>query len=235
MSQLSSVVQTLSERGYCHWPADEARAALADCSDWTAFAASWNGMPLDGYMADGGRYRRRRYAVYRLAADGTAERQPHQPHWQDLSYNALNGGVARWFEPVADAVGNGATMRSVLQLAAGLFGRVAGGAADWHAEVHQFRIEAGEGMAGKPTPEGSHRDGVDYVLVMLVARHNIAEGTTTVASADGRPLGAFTLTTPFDMALVDDRRVYHGVTAVTPLDPSAPAYRDVLVVTLRRP
>jgi hypothetical protein len=36
------------------------------------------------------------------------------------------------------------------------------------------------------------------------------------------------------IALVDDSRVYHGVTAVTANDPRLPAYRDVLVVTLRR-
>jgi hypothetical protein len=28
--------------------------------------------------------------------------------------------------------------------------------------------------------------------------------------------------------------VYHGVTAVVPLNPARPAYRDVLVVTFRR-
>jgi hypothetical protein len=49
-----------------------------------------------------------------------------------------------------------------------------------------------------------------------------------------RPLGSFTLTAPLDSALVDDSRVYHGVTPVVPLDPAAPAYRDVLVVTFRR-
>jgi hypothetical protein len=32
----------------------------------------------------------------------------------------------------------------------------------------------------------------------------------------------------------DDSRTYHGVTAVTPLNPRLPAYRDVLVVTFRR-
>ena len=36
-----------------------------------------------------------------------------------------------------------------------------------------------------------------------------------------------------DAALVDDARVYHGVTPIVPLDPSQPAHRDVLVVTFR--
>jgi hypothetical protein len=79
-----------------------------------------------------------------------------------------------------------------------------------------------------------HRDGVDWVLVLMVERHNIASGTTTVHAPDGRELGAFTLTDPFDAALVDDHRVFHGVTPVEPLDPARPAWRDVLVVTLRQ-
>jgi hypothetical protein len=99
--------------------------------------------------------------------------------------------------------------------------------------MHQFRIEARPGQAGLPTPEGPHRDGVDYVLVLLVARHNIEQGTTVVYDKQRRELGSFTLTRPFDAALVEDARVYHGVTAVTPLDPALRAYRDVLVLTFR--
>ncbi len=103
----------------------------------------------------------------------------------------------------------------------------------WHVEVHQFRIEARTGEAGRPTPEGMHRDGVDYVLVLLVNRRNIASGMTSVHDLAGRELGHFTLTQPFDAALVDDARVMHGVTPVEPLDPAEPGHRDVLVVTFR--
>jgi hypothetical protein len=46
-------------------------------------------------------------------------------------------------------------------------------------------------------------------------------------------LGSFTLTQPFDAALVDDARVFHGVTAVMPVDATQPAHRDVLVATFR--
>jgi len=72
------------------------------------------------------------------------------------------------------------------------------------------------------------------VLVLLVSRENIVSGTTTVFALDGRPLGTFTLTEPFEAALVDDHRVAHGVTPVAPFDPSRPGHRDVLVVTFRR-
>ncbi len=104
---------------------------------------------------------------------------------------------------------------------------------NWHIEVHQFRIEASANEAGQPTPEGLHRDGVDYVLVLMIRRQNIKSGTTTIHALDRKLLGSFTLAAPFDAALVEDARVMHGVTPVTPLDPTAPAYRDVLVVTLK--
>ena len=73
---------------------------------------------------------------------------------------------------------------------------------------------------GRPTPEGLHRDGVDYVLVLLIDRENIESGTTTIHDRDGGLLGSFTLTHALDAALVDDARVFHGVTAVSAFDPA---------------
>lgn len=203
-------------------------------NDWDAFSASWNDMPLDAYMADGGRYRRRRHAVFAVAADVHIARQTHQPHYQSVDYNTLNGGVERWFEPITDFAGNSESLHAILRFCGATFGALAPEVARWHVETHQFRIEARADMQGLPTPEGMHRDGVDYVLVLLVHRHNIASGTTTIHAPDGSSLGSFTLTHPFDATLIDDARVFHGVTAVEPLDASQPAHRDVLVVTFRR-
>ena len=203
-------------------------------SDWSAFAASWDDLELDTYMADGGRYRRRRHAIYAAGARGPITRQPHGAHYQARDYNHLNGGIERWFEPVKPAIGDGASMLTILGFARATFGQLAPAIDAWHIEAHQFRIEARSGEAGRPTPEGLHRDGVDYVLVLLIRRQNIAQGTTAIHALDRRLLGSFTLTHPLDAALVNDAEVYHGVTAVEPVDPAAPAYRDVLVVTFRR-
>ena len=212
---------------------ERALARAGALADWPAFAASWERLELDTYMADGGRYRRRRHAVYGAAAEGPILRRPHQPHFQSRDYNPLNGGIERWFAPIALEIGRGPTMRAILGFCRALFGSLAPRTRTWHIEVHQFRIEARLGEEGRPTPEGLHRDGVDYVLVLLIARRNIKRGTTTIHDLDRRALGSFTLAQPFDAALVDDARVYHGVTPVEPLDPALPAYRDVLVVTFR--
>ena len=207
-------------------------AAVAPLSDFDRFAASWNDLRIDVYMADGGRYRRRRHAIYFADADAII-RQPHGPHYQSREYNPVNGGIPRWFDPIRPDIGAGETMTGILQFCRGLFGQLARHKTGWDIEVHQFRIEARRGERGLPTPEGIHRDGVDYVLVLLVGRENIAQGETTIHSTDGRSLGSFTLADPFDAALLDDHRVAHGVTPVEALDPAAPAYRDVLVVTFR--
>ncbi|HEX7341918.1 MAG TPA: 2OG-Fe dioxygenase family protein [Rhodanobacteraceae bacterium] len=201
--------------------------------DWAAFAASWDDLAEDHYMADHGRYRRRRHAVFTVRPDGIV-RAPHQPHYQSRDYNQLNGGIERWFEPVLPAIGASASLCSVLACCHRIFGAVAADVSDWRIEVHQFRIEAQAGVLGQPTPEGVHRDGVDYVLVLMIGRTNIASGTTTVYGPDRAALGSFTLADPFDATLLDDHRVYHGVTAVEPIDPALPAHRDVLVVTFRR-
>ena len=208
--------------------------------DWRAFADSWNRLELDTYMADGGRYRRRRHATYHGVAAQPIVREPHQPHFQAVDYNPLNGGIERWFEPIEPEIGAGPTMTTILAFCGGLFDALYRAATSphdetsWHIEAHQFRIEARRGEEGRPTPEGLHRDGVDYVLVLLVSRENIASGVTSIHALDGRSLGQFTLIDPLDAALVDDARVAHGVTPVEPLDPATPAHRDVLVVTFRK-
>jgi len=202
-------------------------------SDWPIFAASWNDLSIDNYMVDKGRYRRRRHAVYAVNESGEILRQPHQPHYQSLDYNWLNGGIERWFDPIALHIADGASMQTILRCCRDLFGTLAPSVRTWHIETHQFRIEAHGDEVGQPTPEGMHRDGVDYVLVLLIQRHNVASATTIIRTVDQTDC-SFTLTDPFDAALVDDARVYHGVTPVEPLDPASPAYRDVLVVTFRK-
>ncbi|GBQ10093.1 hypothetical protein AA16663_0373 [Komagataeibacter rhaeticus DSM 16663] len=203
--------------------------------DWASFAGSWNRLGLDRYMADGGRYRRRRHATFAISARGI-QRKKHQPHYQSRDYNELNGGIERWFRAVEPEMGEHPALRAILRL----MHRIVTDMSDpahvpdvWHTEVHQFRIEALDSTPGQPTPEGLHRDGVDWVMVVMVRRENVMSGETTIHDLQRTMVGGFMLDQPLDTAVVNDNRVYHGVTAVRSLDPTRPAYRDVLVVTFR--
>ncbi len=234
MSGLDPWAAALRDRGYAFVQAPAMAKALlaAGLSDWDGFARTWDDLGLDTYMADGGRYRKRRHAAFLVSRAGAA-RKPDQPHYQSRDYNALNGGIARWFDPVTPAAADSAAFGAILRTCHALFDGLTPAPA-WHVEAHQFRIEARPGQSGQPTPEGMHQDGVDWVLVLMVGRVNIASGSTSIHGLDRTLLGSFTLDVLMDAALVDDHRVFHGVTPVQPLDPGQPAHRDVLVVTFRR-
>lgn len=233
------LLTTVTKTGFSFCPSAAMQAWLLAhskdaLSDWSTFADSWNDMPLDAHMADGGRYRRRRYAVLNAAsANSEIVLAPHQPHYQSLDYNTLNGGIARDFEAIKTSTIQSHSMQSVLKFCQTVFSELMPNT-PWHIECHQFRIEANDKALGKPTPEGVHRDGVEFVLVMMVKRQNISSGTTTMHDLEHKTLDSFTLTEPLDVAIVNDRRCMHGVTPILPIDPSQTAYRDVLVVTFKK-
>jgi hypothetical protein len=237
LSMITALADSIRGEGFVFAPGAAFRPLLeagGGLADWGAFAASWDDLALDTHLPDGHRYRRRRHATLSArAGERTFRREAHQPHYQGLEYNKLVGGIERWFEPITPAIAEGATFKAIVTFGLALYGALKP-RTDWHIEAHQFRIEARPDAAGQPTPEGIHRDGVDYVIVMLVSRVNIERGTTTMHAPGGREVGRFTLATACDAALVDDARVMHGVTAVRPLDPAMPAWRDVIVVTYRR-
>ena len=209
-----------------------AQVPIGDDQD---FLDSWNHLEQDQYMADSGKYRKRRHAVYAIQHAGEqAQRMPYQPHYQTVDYNPLNGGVARYFAPILDDLHQSATLSALLEFGNSVFSQITGNH-QWHIELHQFRIEARDGQLGKPTPEGMHRDGVDFVIVVMIKRVNIDSGATTIFDLDNKLVGEFMLRETFDMVLVNDRRAYHGVTPITQLDPQAEAFRDVLVITFKAP
>ena len=233
-----SIAQDLTRDGFAFRSGKVMRSVMQTrgVNHWSNFASSWDDLGLDVYMADGGRYRRRRFAAFR-AAGGIVTRKPHQPHYQSRDYNTLNGGIERWFMPVPDRTSANGFTRGILGACTNIFDAVSPYAENsvlWHVEMHQFRIEADKDRSGMPTPEGAHRDGVDWVCVLLVNRCNVSSGITQIFTPAGRSLGAFTLTEPLDAVFLDDRRVLHGVTPIAPVDPALKAFRDVLVLTYRR-
>lgn len=200
-------------------------------ASWDAFAESWEDLGADTYMADGGSYRRRRHAVF-LLRGGMLLRLEHQPHFQSRDYNPLNGGVQRWFEPIDIAIGASTVLRDLLAACGQLMADLEADPEDARqVEVHQFRIAPSADEEGLPTPEGMHRDGVDWVCVMLVKRVNVARGETSVADMSGNVIGTFTLIDALDMVFLDDRRVAHAVTPIRRIDPNWLGFRDALVIT----
>jgi hypothetical protein len=197
-------------------------------SSLQALSLYWEGLPRDPYLKDGGRYRFRRHASYEIKG-GALSLVPHRAHWQSLNYNALHGGIERWFEPIqAPLVQNPAWQSLLLGLAKLLSGLKA--VNTWFVEAHQFRIDTTDGI-GRPTPEGAHRDGVDFVVVFLLARQGIKGGETRIFESQGSAGLRFTLTEPWSLLLMNDEKMIHESTPIQPVGDYG--YRDTLVLTFR--
>lgn len=211
---------------------DVAARAGVDIPALLALAPAWDRLAPDAYLRDGGRYRRRRHGS--LIVEGEAVRPvPHRAHWQPLDYNALHGGIERWFEPLEPDFERDPAFLGLVRAFAPVAQTLAPAAARWYVEAHPFRIDCTDGI-GRPTPEGAHRDGVDLVVVILVGRHAIRGGETRVFQADGPQGVRFTLVEPFCALVLDDARVIHESTPIQPQLPHQPGWRDTLVLTYRQ-
>lgn len=193
-----------------------------------AIKPGWDDLPIDNFLRDGGHYRRRRHSSF--VVEGTTVTQtPHRPHWQPLEYNALHGGMQRLFEPIAPATVSQPVWSPLLQAIGNVCSSIKG-TQPWYVEAHQFRIDTSNGI-GRPTPEGAHRDGVDFVAILLVAREHVKGGESRIFEADSSNGQRFTLMAPWTLLLLDDERVIHES---TPIQPTAEGgHRDTLVLTYR--
>lgn len=193
-----------------------------------ALKADWDDLPLDAFLKDGGRYRRRRHSCF-IVEQSAVTQVPHRAHYQPLQYNALHGGMLRLFEPFAAHTIAPPVWPKLLLSIAQVCSDIKG-VQPWYVEAHQFRIDTSNGI-GRPTPEGAHRDGVDFVAILFAGRENIRGGESRIFEFNGRHGQRFTLSEPWTLLLLDDQRVIHESTPIQPT--AAGGHRDTLVLTFR--
>ncbi|MFJ7439675.1 2OG-Fe dioxygenase family protein [Methylorubrum thiocyanatum] len=202
---------------------------------WNAFAQTWAELERDNFMGDGGRYRFRRHARFQGCAQ-KIQRLPDGPHFQNIAHNVLNGGIARTFAPVTEDLGQSDLLRCLILAFMGIFDQASKhvDSPSWKIEMHQFRIAAEGDDRGLPTPEGMHRDGVDWVVTLFVDRENVSGGATTLIDEHGNETAFIEMSDPLEAILIDDRKLKHGVSPISVIDPTRAAHRDALVLTFVR-
>jgi hypothetical protein len=234
-SAFAQAARQIAAQGFAFVQGVDAAGALelgsADSADTATFLASWQRLELDMFLADGGKYRLRRHDSLIQTFDPPAlSPVPYRPHWQPKQYNTLHGGIFRTFAQIEPAVLGGATMHRIITALGALFAALMP-TPRWHVEAHQFRLDARSGQA-LPTPEGAHRDGVDYVALVMIERGEVTGALTTIYNTHGQEIGRTTLSTRWSLMLLDDARVTHATTAIAAS--GARAWRDTLVVTYRK-
>ena len=229
LTPVKELPQSLRDQGYAVLSAqDVAKIAHVDLEQLLGLNQFWEGLPRDPYLKDGGRYRFRRHSSFEMKGESLTI-VPHRAHWQSVDYNALHGGIERWFEPSQVQLTNNPAWQSLLLGLSNILSGVKQ-VNTWFVEAHQFRIDTTDGI-GRPTPEGAHRDGVDFVAVFLLNRVGIKGGETRIFDANGSAGLRFTLSEPWSLLLMNDERMIHESTPIQPLGPHG--YRDTLVLTFR--
>ncbi|EFL17358.1 predicted protein [Streptomyces sp. C] len=197
-------------------------------SEIKLFLESWEEMPVDAYMKDGADYRRRRHGLFHFSGGELVQDPPRAFH-QSAEVNSLHGGVDRHFPPLADDVAAGGVLHTLIRFFAE---RVPGDLdpATTGVGVHQIRITATRDAKGLPAPEGVHEDGHHYVAQVLMRRTDVEGGESQLYDRDRRPLHSTTLLRRFESIVIDDRRVFHGVSAIEPASGVRQGVRDMLLI-----
>lgn len=199
-------------------------------NDWIAFQNSWNNLYLDCYMGDGGRYRYRRYSVFHWDnTQKTITLKPHEPHYQSLTYNSLNGGIARYYEPFEKRTINCLSFKQIMNFALDVINQFEP-SSNWHIEAHQFRIIGGKESA-KPTPEGIHCDGRDYIIMVMINKQNVLGGISSIYDNNKKLLTNINLCHSGETIMVCDNNTMHEVSPITIDDHEIDGFRDMLVIT----
>ncbi|MEU9855174.1 2OG-Fe dioxygenase family protein [Streptomyces sp. NPDC047974] len=204
--------------------------ALSGCPERALkdFIRSWADLPVDAYLPDGATFRQRRYGRFRLANDQLVPTDS-AVFEQSAEVNSLFGGVERRFEPLADTVASSDVLRRiVLAFLDNLPGEIDRATAG--VGVHQIRIIAGRDESSMPAPEGIHEDGHHFVAQVLINREDVAGGESQLYDRDKQPIFRTTLLEPFESIVIDDRRVFHGVSAITPAEGAERGIRDMMLI-----
>jgi hypothetical protein len=183
-------------------------------------------VPADPYVAAGFRYK----SIMRVqVSEGQIRRAAHGPLFQPKEYNPVHGDIVRDYEELDER------LSTLLEPAIRIFAGCArlGGRHEILVQAQRITASSGDdGNTGFPVVEGWHQDNISVLGIFLVNRVNVAGGISMLArDCRGEDLAFAQTLSMGDLLLVDDTAVWHNTTPIARVDPSRPAFRDVVILT----
>ncbi|WP_242169319.1 MULTISPECIES: 2OG-Fe dioxygenase family protein [unclassified Pseudomonas] len=101
-------------------------------------------------------------------------------------------------------------------------------------DIHQFRVRA-DAQSSSPTTSGIHQDGLDWVFMHFIGQSNTVPVVSEVFTTPAEQSRVLNLAMEqfLETIVINDRGLYHRAGDVRPQSDSAPAWRDLLLVSLR--
>ncbi|MFI5617200.1 2OG-Fe dioxygenase family protein [Streptomyces sp. NPDC051567] len=196
------------------------------------FVASYEDLPADPFLPDGGRYRYRRHSRYLFdAATRHLEVIENPGYFQTAENNPFAGGVMRTYEELAGHIVRSPFLAALIAFNCDRLPPQET-TTRWEVQAHCVRIVARQNALGRPTPEGVHRDGYPFISLHMINRYNIGRTGTSVYDADENFLTRKVFSARLDSLYGEDHRIRHGVEDVEQADPRlGDGTRDMLLMS----
>jgi len=224
--------EEIAARGFGYMPSSDFHLGELE-GEWSSLREDWDHLEVDKYMADGGRYRLRRYGrFFFVPATSELLRLPHALVYQSTYVNNFAGGIHRDFAPLRESTFVNPFLHALIRYDFGFF-QVDDPAKlndPWEIWIHQIRIQASGTEKALPAPEGIHHDGHDYICMHLVGKKNVGGGGSHIYDNDKNEIFTTMLDRPLDTIYADDHRVMHAVDPIYTTSEGALAERDILII-----
>lgn len=190
--------------------------------------ASFNNMPRDGHSLRRLReIRLSQYLGYQEEGEWIFALLPKRKYIQSAEYIRLAeaGGVMRHREQLeCDPSPLISAVLSALPIDAD---------DSYHVNVNQIRVIANAEFKGVTVPEGPHRDGHEFSVIVIAGRHNVRGGATQIIEPLSREIVHQQTLAENQAVLIDDERYIHYATDIAP-EQGAIGHRDIWVIEVNR-
>ncbi|MDJ0660204.1 MAG: 2OG-Fe dioxygenase family protein [Crocosphaera sp.] len=178
-------------------------------------------IPKDPYIREGYRYK----SLARCRVKGNIiEKQPHTPLFQNKKINPVNGGLVRVYPEIENL---NCAKEAILW-----FTKTFKIDYSYEILVQAQRTKCTVRKAGITTPEGFHRDDIDFLAILCVNQSNILGSETQLKDHQGNIVFKKVLN-PGEMLLIDDSKLLHYTSPITLKNPAVNhfGFRDVLIIS----
>ncbi|MEM9523189.1 MAG: 2OG-Fe dioxygenase family protein [Pseudomonadota bacterium] len=230
---LSELQNTIDAKGFAHIADLRAHLSGTDYGE-NAFRAHWDILVLDenfkSYTT-----RHRRILRYHYTHPGKFERNEDSDYVPTVTYDVdYTQGINRLTYATPEFIDDPLTA-DILRTDISLIAPRLKDGGEYMIDVDLFRVSSEDGKAS-PTTSGRHQDGQDWLFMHFVAAENNRPVVSEIAECPdaAHPLFEKPMTGFLETLCVNDRKLWHAANAVEQLDPSKPARRDLLLVSVTR-
>ena len=191
--------------------------------------SSFERLPADTNEKSKGYYFRYRRFSKVISKNNKILKIKDNSFFQNKKINRFAGGKIRIFKPIEKKI-----LNSFLILFKDNFKNFFFNKKIIELGFHQLRIKCSKNFVGYPVPEGWHKDGYDYVIIVNFQSKGISGGITRIKiDIDSSSDIYSSFLKSGDYILISDKKYFHYTDPINVSGLNNNGYRDTLVITIK--